>query len=359
MNRFKLATALLIIAAASCDLANAEPYLAVQTGVKCMACHVSPTGGGMRTNYGSIVGQTSLASRPPISVWDGTVTDRLQFGGDIRANAQGTRIPNQDNRFEFNLEEALLYAEFKLIPEKLSLYFDERVAPGGASSREAYALFWFKDKSAYVRAGRMFLPYGWRLEDDTAFIRQVPGINYTTPDDGIEFGLEGPRTSVNLALTNGNAGAGETDRGKQISLRGSYVQTKWRLGASLNYNDVDNAERSMANIFAGVKTGKVSWLAEVDFVNSKGFVDGSRKQIIGLLEANFWARQGHNVKLSYEFFDPDDTLDEDERNRYSLVWEHFPMQFLQVILGIRINDGIPQNDLQNTEEAFLQLHTYF
>lgn len=351
--------ALLLVCLLVAGLARAEPYLAIHTGDKCVACHISPTGGGKRTNYGSVMGQTALAARPPKGIWDGTITDRLSLGADARFNATAQRIPNRDNRFEFSLEEVLLYADFTLIADTLLFYVDEIVAPGGASNREGYALFWFNDRKAYVRAGRMFLPYGWRVEDDSAFIRQVPGINYTTPDDGIEIGWEASTVSLNFAVTNGTAGAGEVDRGKQFSLRGSYIQPKWRLGASFNFNDVDNADRTMGNVFAGLKTGKVNWLLEVDFIRDEGFELGPRDQMIGFLEANWWVKQGHNLKLTYEHFDPDDDVSEDERNRYSAVWEHFPMQYLQLIFGIRVSDGIPQNDLQNTDEAFLQLHTYF
>jgi len=36
----------------------------------------------------------------------------------------------------------------------------------------------------------MYLPFGLRLEDDSAFTREVPGIYMTTPNRGVEVGLE-------------------------------------------------------------------------------------------------------------------------------------------------------------------------
>lgn len=340
------------------QLASAEPYLSVMSGSKCTNCHVNPTGGGKRNEFGVAFGQTTLSARPPEQIWDGRLNEFFAVGVDLRTRANFVDVPNEATAFSFDFEEALLYLELNLIKDKLTVYLDERLGPSGAFAREAYALMWFGDKTTYLKAGRMFLPYGFRLEDDSAFIRQVPGINYTTPDDGIEGGVEWNSLSMNLAVSNGTAGATESDSEKQYSFRASYTRPKWQIGASYNFNDVTNAKREMQNVFLGLKTGPISWLAEADYVIDKGTPTGERKSVIGLVEANLWVRQGHNIKFTYEHFDPDDEVDEDERNRSSIVWEYFPMQFLQLRIGVRHNEGIPQNDLQNLDEAFVQLHAY-
>lgn len=337
---------------------SAEPWFAIETGSKCVACHISPTGGGKRTVYGAMWPQTVLSRKTPTQFWDGSVSDRLSFGADIRANVTSTRIPEQDNRFAFDTEEALVYAKFDLIPNKLFFYLDERVAPGGASSREAYAFYWLNNNKTYIRAGRIFLPFGWRLEDDSAFIRQVPGINYNTPDDGLEIGYESAKLSTQLAITNGTAGGGEADTGKQLSFRSSFIQPKWRAGFSANLNNADGGDRTMYGVFVGAKTGPVNWLFEADRIEDESF-PGGRDLDVALIEANWLVSKGINVKATHEYFNPDGDIDEDEQSRTSLVLEYFPMQFLQLSLGGRVRDGIPQSSVQNTDEFFLQLHAYF
>jgi len=354
---WRLVLAFLLFVAAAAPL-HAEPYFAVMTGQKCAACHVNQTGGGKRTQFGNIFAQSQLSARAPAKMWDGTVMEYLAIGGNLRGTASGVDSDEADDTFEFDLDEALIYLEVPLLADRLTLYVDEQVGPT-TLNREAFALLRFPDANAYLKVGKMFLPFGLRLEDDSEFIRQVPGINYTTPDDGLEAGVDIDQWTLQLALTNGTAGGSESNRGKQWSALASWTQARWRLGASANHNDAGDDSRTMYGAFAGLKTGPVSWLGELDFISDDSLGTDGRDQWTSFVEANWWIRKGHNLKLTYGWFDPDDDVDEDERARYSLVYEYFPFALVQRRAGVRTNDGIPQNDAQNADLAFIQLHAYF
>jgi hypothetical protein len=355
--------------------AYAEPYLAVRAGAKCMSCHTNPTGGGKRTEYGNIYAQTTLAAarldpasgkttEAPVAphadgMWTGRLNDYVAVGADARANLDASDVPHQEDTLAFDLKSAQLYLDLQPIPNRLSLYVDQRVAPGAAENREAYALLWSAQRTAYVKAGRLFLPYGLRLEDDSAFVRQVTGINFASSDDGVEGGLELGPWSAYLAVTNGTAGAAETNKGKQWSALVNFVQPGWRVGASFNFNDNGAADRQMQNVFAGLRTGIVSWLGEADYIVDDDAAGGRRKLWVGLFEGNVELARGHNLKLTYEYYEPNLDVDEDQRERYSLVWEYVPFQFTQFRVGYRDNKGIPQNNAQNANQLFLQWHAFF
>jgi hypothetical protein len=343
--------------------AHAEPYFAVREGMKCVNCHVSPSGGGMRNAVGNTWAQTALPQRhievPGVEPWTGAVNRYLSVGGNLRAGYAYTHVPNSTAVSEFDVEEVRAYLGVAVIPERLLLYVDELVAPGGASNLEAYARYSTANQRWHVRAGQFYLPYGWRLEDDSAFVRQVTGINFASPDKGVEVGWESAAWSAQLAVTNGTASGPEEDRGKQFSLRAEHVQSIWRFGAGFNFNDADAGERQMQGLFAGLRTGPIAWLAEADYVVDDAFEDGRRRQWVGLLEGNWQFGPGQNLKVSAEYFEPDTDVDEDEQNRFSVVWEYVPFQFLQLRAGARLYDGIPQNGLQNRRMYFISAHGFF
>jgi hypothetical protein len=361
-----------LLAALILSSAYAEPYIAVRTGEKCVACHVNATGGGKRTEGGGKYAQTTFAAErldlktgepvPPGSqaeLWSGKVNDHFAIGGDLRSTARATFISNTEDQYVFDPTRAQLYLEIKPIVDRLTVYLDERVAPGGAVNRETFAMLWFGERSVYVKAGRMFIPFGLRIEDDTAFIRQVSGTTFSSSDDGVEGGLEAGPWSANVSVTNGAGGGTETNRGKQVSALAGFVQRYWRLGVSAATNFSGDQDRRMQTVFAGLRTWIVSWLASGLRVTDDGTPTGRVEQRATLLEGNVEAAKGHNLKLTYEYYDPNADVGEDQRERYSALWEYVPFQYTQFRLGVRKNNGIPQNNPQNASEVFLQWHAFF
>jgi hypothetical protein len=360
VSKAMLGAAMLLLAVLGAT-AQAEPYLAARMGMKCVQCHANPTGGGLRNVFGNTYAQTTLAGKRlggDEDLWTGQLVKWAAVGGNVRANYTYLDVPDQDQTNEFEIEEGRAYLELAAIPGRLSVYLDQRVAPGTSENMEANVRWWLKENAWYVKAGRMYLPFGYRLEDDNAFVRQLSGVNMQAPDEGVEVGAEFGNWSAQLAVSNGAGGGEETDHGKQFTSRVEYVQSRWRAGASLLFNDADSGERTGAGVFGALNLGPVTLLGEVDFIEDEGIGAGT-ELLATLAEADWLLAQGHNLKATYEWFEPSEDIDEDEQTRSSLLYEWSPVQFLQVRAGVRIYDGIPQNDTQNRKQAFLQLHGFF
>ena len=346
--------------AAGC--ANAEPYLAVQTGLKCSQCHVNPTGGGLRAVYGDVFAQTVLPAKhidTGTDMWTGDVSRFLRVGGDLRAEALVTEVPHSKTIFQFQVEQVRAYLEAQVIPERLLVYVDEQVAPGGALNREAYALYWSASHDWYVKAGQMYLPFGWRLQDQTALVRQASGINMTTPDQGVEFGWVHGHWDAQVDVSNGTAGGPVTDSRKQFTSQLVYVESFWRVGAAANYNDKLGGGRGTYGLFGGLRTGPISWLGEADVIDDKSQGAGKGRTLATLLEGNWLIAPGNNLKITGEYLDPNRDVQNNGQTRWSVLYELTPIQFVQLRAGVRSYDGIPQVDAQHTRLYFLEVHGFF
>ena len=358
---FGLPCAALLLCLAACRV-HAEPYLAVQLGLKCAQCHVNPTGGGLRTTFGDIFAQTVLPAEhldTGMDNWTGQLGPYLRAGGDLRFDAQTTQTPHTASLQEFSLEQTRVYMEAEVIPNRLLAYVDEQVAPGGALNREAYVLYWSATHDWYLKAGQMYLPFGLRLQDQTAFILTASGINMTTPDQGVEFGWERGHWDAQLAVSNGTAGGAVSSNGKQYSTQLAYVESVWRVGVAANRNDQSAGAKNAFGVFGGLRTGPVSWLAQAETTDDQSIAAGQGKQLATLLEADWLITRGHNLKITDEFLNPNRAVPNGEETRWSLVYEFTPIQFAQVRAGFRRNDGIPQDNAEHGRLYFVELHGYF
>jgi hypothetical protein len=352
---------LLTLAALLCAApARAEPYLAVQEGYKCSVCHVNPTGGGLRNEFGITYAKVLLPAETldnALDSWSGKITDRLRVGGDLRADWSRDTAPNSPSQQAFALEQFRVYADLAIIPDRLGIYVDEQVAPNGSLNQEAYVRYGNTADGFYFKGGQFYLPFGWRLQDQTAFVREVTGISMVTPDKGVEVGYEHSSWSAQFDVTNGvsNANSGS---GYQVTTQIIYTRPIWRVGIAGSSTQSNAGDKRVGGLFAGLKTGPIGWLAEGDVVRDDSF-PGGRSMAVGLLEGDWRVRKGHNLKLTAEYYDPDRSVSNDQRTRYSFVYEYTPLPFLQLRSGYRHYFGIPQNNQQNQQQIFVELHGFF
>jgi hypothetical protein len=340
--------------------AEAEPYLAVMTGYKCNVCHVNPTGGGLRSEFGVTYAKVLLPAETvdnTLDAWTGKVTDRLQVGGDLRTDWSRVTAPNSPSQQSFQLEQFRVYANLTIIPDRLGLYVDEQIAPNGSTNEEAYVRYGNTMDGFYIKGGQFYLPFGWRLQDQTAFVQQVSGINMTTPDKGIELGWEHAAWSAQFDVTNGQANA-NTGSGYQVTTQVVYTKPIWRVGIAGSSTQSNVGDRRVGGLFAGLRTGPIAWLAEGDLVRDES-LPGGRTLAAGLLEGDWRILKGHNLKLTAEYQDPDRSVSNDQQTRYSIVYEYTPLPFLQLRAGYRHYFGIPQNNTQNQQVILMELHGYF
>ena len=341
----------------------AEPYLAFKTNNDCSACHINPTGGGARNTYGSFYGARMLPATPGSQdvIDGGQLTDNVRLGADLRFNFSYLDQEDTDAARGFNTDSGQIYVALQPKGSRFSAYFDQQVLPGGSRTREAFVLAKF-DNQRYLKAGNFIVPYGIKLQDDSAFIRQATQINFDSNDNGIEWGMNHGKLFTQFAVTNGSSSQNNDDRQLQYVGRGEYIGGNWRLGGSYLLNDADAGKRQMVNIFGGFNIADYIFLFEVDSIDDHSISkvpEENLSQLAGLFEINKEISQGVNVKFTSEFLDPDDNIDENERTRHSLLLEYTPYAYVQLRGGLRIGDDIPQREEGNYTEALVQLHFYY
>jgi hypothetical protein len=346
------------------SILSAEPYIAVREGLKCSACHMTLTGGGKRNQMGTGYGAIDLPWKPAdlqslkVPHYFSFFNDVLSIGGDFRAFNRSTFSEGKLEANTFQTDKSNLYLEAALIPDHVSFYLDETIAPGGAQTREIFGLLHNLPGRGWIKAGKFVHPYGIRLEDDRAFIREITGFNFNNPDTGVEVGFEPGSFTMAAAVTNGNSATTDNNKAKQLVGTLGYIADKFRIGGSASHNDTGAETRRVAGVWAGARIQRLVLLGEADWIHDETS-DAQRDQLVTYSEADYEIVDGWNVKLGYEYYDPNRDVDENQRDRVIIGVEPFITSFIQLQLFYRFNQSIPQNIPQNADELLLRLHIYF
>jgi hypothetical protein len=353
----------LAIAFLAAGAARAEPVLAARTGLGCASCHMNRTGGGGRNAYGAGYGAQTLPwtkLAPAHGLFDGAIGERVRVGLDARGGYLATFRDAGPYIGEAEFSGADLYLGIDLLKDRLLFYLDEHVAPGGAAAREAFALYGFDRAGAYVKAGKFFLPFGLRLQDDEALSRRLTGFTFDTADIGIEAGMDDGRWTTAFSITNGTSGGAETDNGKEYAWTGARLFSLGRFGLSASTNDLPaGARRSAAGAYGTFLVKPIVVLAEADVVRDDDGTNPERRGGAGHLEVDWLVHAGLTLRL----FGGAGDLDRDDSTGRLTQWgtgaDWTPLPGLQVRALYRARSGPSSVPAARDDQGLIELHVYF
>ncbi len=331
----------------------AVPYLALYGKTSCSHCHLNPTGGGMRNRHGvGLYSEFSIKKHRELARFKGEVGDFLKIGGDLRLQEFATIESPRSN--SFTIPWATLYLAADPI-NHLTLYTDTDLA--NTTSREAYGLLHNLPSHFWFKFGRLNIPYGLRLPDDTTFIRSDLGLTFRGQDLGIEAGLEpGPFTFA-LAVTNGVLGGAADDNDLKAASFFSEGRTDHaRLGLSFLYNSALNTRTTAGGSHIGFLWGRWTLQGEFDLQQVRDKVqDTERTALIGYGEIVLNMIDGLYVKGVYDGTDGK-IAGSGVHHRIGGGFDFFPIPHLETTLLYRIRIG---SGTLSDDQIMGQIHAFF
>jgi hypothetical protein len=349
--------------------AQALPRFAALTGSKCQSCHVNPAGGGMRNAFGAQFGREEL----PVPGWseEAGVEDLtkllpsfLGIGADFRTLYLVRQIPDSLNGVarvnnEFWQMQGDIYFNFR-IAKKVNLYFKK----GLYSGFEAFGLLRILPLSGQVKIGKFLPNYGLRLDDHTAFIRTYTGFS---PESGRPelTGLEasimpGPLTIAGgiYNASDGFGGTGSSAKAYLGRAEGMFDLGEGKsvgVGVNLFRRNQATETTTLYGCLGSVGFGGFTLLGEGDLLKVESSF-GSRTGVLLYGEATYGLIDGLDLKLAYDFYDPDKEYKTGYTSRYSFGAEFFPLSGVAVTPMYRVIVEDP-TDVKNNEFHFL-FHIY-
>jgi hypothetical protein len=345
------------------DAANAVPRFSSRTGWKCQACHVNPSGGGMRSPGGVTYGREEL----PVPTWSDefqlddfstNLTDFVSIGADVRT-LFFYQQETPDDRNAFFQMQGDIYLNLKLA-KKVNVYFDKGLYDGF----ELFGQVNLLPANGYIKAGKFVPNYGLKLDEHRAYIREFTGLSQETGTPfytGAEVGISPGPATITAGGYNSSEGRGtgidsrKALLGRAEGLFNVAEDLNLGIGANILYKNVMGGKTNFYGAFASFSYKDFTIIGEGDILKSD--VGGEKVEAVVIYgEADYMVVQGVDLKVIYDFFDPDRELATGSFSRYSFGFEFFPMSGVEVRPLYRV---IKEDPIEvDNDEFHLLVHFY-
>jgi hypothetical protein len=367
MSRLWLALVFFGIALLARTSAVAFPDLIRHGYVNCNACHVSPTGGGMMSDYGRALSKELLSASSGEReaeflhglLPEDALNSWLRVGGDLRILQLHREDPNRKVGRTIPMQANF---DVAAITEKFSAVFSigqlDQATRGIRPVAPKYYVMWNARDELSIRAGKFMPAFGLNVPYHTLPTRQ-----------GLSFGVGQEREAIE-SVWNGETwnfagsvsrSARELPKDQREELFTAQLNrtlgTSHRIGASLAQGRTDSTSREAASLHAALGfTEHLAYLTEFTWQTTSGTTKTTGLYHFSQL---LWeARKGWNLYLmeDYQLGDLSDTGTLADGHGAGL--RYFPRPHIEIDFAWFKRRKAVVADRYD-DEAWLLLHYYF
>ncbi|MBC7539745.1 MAG: hypothetical protein H7281_13060 [Bacteriovorax sp.] len=355
---------LFLVSYAYTTKAFAYPEMIRQNYVNCLACHESPSGGGLLTPYGRGLSAELLSTwgganeaKPFYGAFDHPfLKNWFNVGGDLRAvqfhtkNSQGSE--DKFIRMQTGIETSLKYMKVKFV----SFFGKQEVDNMVRGKFLRFFLQYQAMDELTVRAGRFIPNFGINIAEHILATRRGLGFDEGTERNQVEAMWSGENwnTSVSFSKQVKSDENPKTEKAGNIQLNYSFLDS-YRVGGDLWVGNLEGQGRQIVGAHALLGfTKKFYYLTEFDF------------------QKDFEKKKGlfHFSKLGYEFFKGfhgiilEDYQKEDFKDSLTLAnsfgagLEWYPRPHFE-FEGVWSKKRVAIQSDKYSDYAYLMMHYYF
>jgi len=357
-----------LVSALSAAPARALPLYASREGAKCVSCHFDPNGGGMRNEFGftydknrhSMEEETKFGTLdvdPQLNAW-------IRLGVDMRTIFVGDHFENGSGTYSFfpmqaNLRVAITPHDHLTVVGSHGITVDDQgsfITPPYVA-REFYALFHDLPKNAFIQVGRFRVPFGLRQDDHSSFTRAFLPYDSQKEDAGIALGSTGKNGWFELSYTNGDA---DPIIGEAQALAGKVAWSyPWLQGGLSGYHDMNGFDKTRWSLYLTRTFHSLTLLGEYAGGTDESF-SGDVNSMAAFIEGVYRVSRGVNVRVKYDYVDPDKDRDRTVNRRYFFDVDVEPVPFTQVKLSYaRYHPSTPTGADADYDEYVAMLYVPF
>ncbi len=373
---------LLIYALILFNVVSAVPGYSVESSAGCSLCHINPSGGGLRSDYGTtIFAADELPMKKMmqfiIPTWDGAAASGLRIGGDFRFQLMMYSDENDDLKMPLFPMQADVYAQYGINPHLNLVY---RQALNNAAGNEYWMLVFFDSEDHFLKIGKSLPDYGLKLDDHSAFIRggnirlthglEKEGLffgpyPYQSAPAMVEYGRKLTKgVRITASISNAFAQGSDSEYGFDQALEDKAFTARLSLNSGINQESgillsiqgFKENDLTAMGINGGFSYRRHTLLFEADWL--RDWTGPDTETFVNFIEWKTRIRQGIHFSGRYEFFDPDLDWADGAISRYSVGFELFPLNVLGVKFMGRISDLDLKDANQPSPEWIIQLHTF-